>query len=106
MDASQVNGLFSVEFSLSRQCHFCSCRVWSRPTTDCRLKSKDGLPLTTFGDDEEAKMDPRRLPAGMTAEGRRVGVVWFGHRSFAGPQDDNLAPTTYGDDGAERMDPR
>jgi hypothetical protein len=30
---------------------------------------------------------------------RGVGLVWFGDRSFAGPQDDNLAPTTCGDGG-------
>ncbi|MGV7229497.1 MAG: hypothetical protein ACQ9IQ_12645 [Nitrospirales bacterium] len=52
-------------------------------------------------------MDGWLRAAGMMGEGSRVGVVCVGHRSFAGPQDDNLvSPTTCGDDGAERMDPR
>jgi hypothetical protein len=53
------------------------------------------------------KMDGWLRAAGMMGEGSRVGVVCVGHRSFAGPQDDNLvSPTTCGDDGAEKMDPR
>jgi hypothetical protein len=32
---------------------------------------EDGWVVKTVGEDENAKMDPRRLPAGMTAEGRR-----------------------------------
>jgi hypothetical protein len=65
--------------------NYCSCRFGSRPTADCRLKRKDGFPpiasgndsggggrrgngwlVKNEGDDEDAKMDPRLRPAGMT----------------------------------------
>ena len=60
------------------------------------------MQLCPWGGDLGWKMDGCLRTAGMMGEGSRVGVVCVGHRSFAGPQDDNLVlPTTCGDDGGE-----
>ncbi len=60
MDASQVNGLFSIQFSLSRQCHFCSCRFcrWGEVYLWRGFRKEDGWLVKNEGDDDEVGWIP------------------------------------------------